>query len=129
MRYPKPLEQNGVIGLIAPSFGAATQPYITGLDEAEKAWKSLGYRPHEYGCARKAEGIGISSLPEVCAQEVNQAFSDDVTDVLISVGGGELMCEVMSYVDFDLLKKEEPKWFMGYSDNTKIGRASCRERV
>ena len=42
-------------------------------------------------------------------------------DVLISCGGGELMCEILDYVDFEVLKRAEPKWFMGYSDNTNLG--------
>jgi muramoyltetrapeptide carboxypeptidase LdcA involved in peptidoglycan recycling len=42
------------------------------------------------------------------------------TDVLISCGGGELMCEIRDYVDFEALKKGEAKWFMGYSDNTNL---------
>lgn len=41
--------------------------------------------------------------------------------VLISCGGGELMCEDLDYVDFQKLKEAEPKWFMGYSDNTNLG--------
>ena len=30
------------------------------------------------------------------------------------------MCEILPYVDFDTLEKVEPKWFMGYSDNTNL---------
>lgn len=31
MRYPHFLACNGNIGFVAPSFGCATEPYITGL--------------------------------------------------------------------------------------------------
>lgn len=30
------------------------------------------------------------------------------------------MCEIVPYLDFDLLAKVPPKWFMGYSDNTNM---------
>ena len=30
------------------------------------------------------------------------------------------MCETMSHVDFERLKAAEPKWYLGYSDNTKM---------
>ena len=41
-------------------------------------------------------------------------------DVLISVGGGELMCELLPLLDFAAIKKAPPKWYMGYSDNTNF---------
>ncbi len=41
-------------------------------------------------------------------------------DCLISCGGGELMCEILPYMDFDRLAKADPKWYMGYSDNTNM---------
>ena len=30
------------------------------------------------------------------------------------------MCEILPYVDFERLAQAEPKWFMGYSDNTNL---------
>lgn len=65
-------------------------------------------------------GIGISNTPEKCAQEFNEWYEKEDVDVLISCGGGELMCEILPYVDFEKIRQEEPKWFMGYSDNTNL---------
>ena len=74
-------------------------------------------------------GIGISNTPEKCAQEFNEWYEKEDVDVLISCGGGELMCEILPYVDFEKIRQEEPKWFMGYSDNTNllffIGNSLC----
>jgi muramoyltetrapeptide carboxypeptidase LdcA involved in peptidoglycan recycling len=42
----------------------------------------------------------------------------DKSDVIITCGGGEMMCDVVPYMDFDSIRKSEPKWYMGYSDNT-----------
>ena len=47
-------------------------------------------------------------------------YTSDKSDALISCGGGELMCEILGYVDWDKIVKAEPKWFMGYSDNTNF---------
>ena len=41
-------------------------------------------------------------------------------DAIISCGGGELMCEILRYVDFERIAQAKPKWFMGYSDNTNL---------
>ena len=39
---------------------------------------------------------------------------------LFKLGGGELMCEILEYLDFEKLKSLNPKWFLGYSDNTNF---------
>lgn len=120
MRFPKYLPQNGTIGFLAPSFGCAIEPYKSAFNNALKKWEGMGYRIKLGPNCYAGEGIGISNTPEKCGQEVMEMFLDEESDCLISCGGGELMCEILSYVDFDVLAKAEPKWFMGYSDNTNL---------
>ncbi len=120
MRYPKFLKKNGTIGFVAPSFAASIEPYRSCFDNALKTFKQMGYStqlgPNCYeGC-----GIGISNTPEKCGQEFTSMYADSKNDVLISCGGGELMCEILDFVDFDIVRKSDPKWFMGYSDNTNL---------
>lgn len=120
MRYPKFLREKGTIGFVAPSFGCATEPYITGFGQAQKEFQKRGYAldlgPNCYaGC-----GIGISNTPEKCGRELTDYYVSRGNEVLISCGGGELMCEILDDVDFEQLRKAEPKWFMGYSDNTNM---------
>lgn len=121
MKYPQPLQKGETIGLVAPSFGACTEPYASCLESAKQAFHNLGYNTKEYTCVRKCDGIGISSTPSACSQELVEAFGDPQTQVLFSVGGGELMCETIARVNFEELKQTQPKWFMGYSDNTNLG--------
>lgn len=120
MRYPKFLQENGTIGFVAPSFGCATEPYKSAFDNALIKLKGLGYNyvlgPNCYA----DKGIGISNTPKLCADELNKAYVSAESDVIISCGGGELMCEVVPYIDFDRIKAAEPKWYMGYSDNTNF---------
>ncbi|MBR4668951.1 MAG: LD-carboxypeptidase [Butyrivibrio sp.] len=120
MRYPEFLKENGTIGFVAPSFGCATEPYISRLDSALNKLQELGYKTVLGPNCRIAEGIGISNAPEKCGEELNSFYKSDENDALISVGGGELMCEVVPYMDFELVRNSKPKWYMGYSDNTNF---------
>ncbi len=120
MRYPKFLKKNGVIGLCAPSFGLSSEPYLTRAKTAISIFNDLGYKVIA-GCnAYKEDEIGASSSALNRAKELMEMYSDSSIDVLVSCGGGERMIEILSYLDFDLLAKKEPKWFMGFSDNTNF---------
>ena len=120
MRYPRHLPAGGTIGFPAPSFGCATEPYSTAFDHALEKWESMGYRTIPGPNARIEQGVGISNTPEKCGREFMEMYLSHETDALISCGGGELMCEILPYVDFARLAEAEPKWFMGYSDNTNL---------
>ncbi len=118
MIYPSFLKKKGKISFIAPSLGCTTEPYYTRLTTAKKELESLGYMV-EYGPNCFSNVKALSNTKELCAKEVNDYFNDKTTDTIISVGGGELMCEILPYVNFDLIK-QNPKWFMGFSDNTNL---------
>ena len=120
MRYPHSLPAGGTIGFIAPSFGCAIEPYKTAFDHALKKWESMGYRTLLGPNCYAGDGVGISTAPERCGQEVMDMFSSEEADCIISCGGGELMCEILPFVDFEKLAAVRPTWFMGYSDNTNL---------
>lgn len=119
MRFPKNLRDGGTIGFLAPSFGCSTEPYQSSFDNARKVLAGKGYRLALGPNCYEGAGVGISNLPEKCGAEVMEMFASEA-DVLISCGGGELMCEILPHVDFDRLAGLPPKWFMGYSDNTNL---------
>lgn len=120
MRYPKNLEKGGTIGFLAPSFGCNIEPYRSAFDHSLEKWQEMGYQTLLGPNCYVGEGIGISNTPEKCGAEVMEMFKNREADVLISCGGGELMCEILEYVDFQQLAEAEPKWFVGYSDNTNL---------
>lgn len=120
MRYPKSIEKGGSIGFLAPSFGCNIEPYKSAFDNALKKFQGMGYQVELGPNCYAGEGVGISNTSEKCGAEVNQMFCDSETDVLMSCGGGELMCEILPYVDFEQISTEKPKWYMGYSDNTNL---------
>lgn len=120
MRYPKDLAKGGCIGFPAPSFGCAIEPYYSAFQNSLQKWEALGYKVMPGPNAYVGEGVGISNTPQRCGEEFMQMYLSKESDVLISCGGGELMCEILDYVDFEKLAQTEPKWFMGYSDNTNL---------
>ena len=120
MRYPKFLPEGGTIGYLAPSFACNTEPYLSAFNHAVEKWESMGYRQIFGPNCYAGEGVGISNTPEKCGQEVMDMFLSGEADCLISCGGGELMCEILPYVDFEKLAAADPVWFMGYSDNTNL---------
>ncbi len=120
MRYPKDLPQNGTIGFVAPSFGCQIEPYRSGFENAQKKFKALGYSLQLGPNCYEGSGVGISNTPEKCAEELMEYYCSSENDCLISCGGGELMCEILPYMDYEKIKAAEPKWYMGYSDNTNM---------
>lgn len=120
MKYPKPLPQSGTIGFVAPSFGCNTEPYRSAFDNAQKKFEKMGYRLSPGPNCYAGQGIGISNTPQACAAELAEYYQSPQNDCLISCGGGELMCEILEYMDFETLRMAQPKWYMGYSDNTNF---------
>jgi muramoyltetrapeptide carboxypeptidase LdcA involved in peptidoglycan recycling len=120
MRYPRFLKEKGTIGLIAPSFGCGTEPYKTAFENAQRKWKEQGFLLDIGPNCYAQKGVGISNTPEKCGKELTEYYLRKENDCLISCGGGELMCEILNYVDFDRVAEAEPKWYMGYSDNTNM---------
>lgn len=118
MRFPHFLPDSGTLGFISPSFGAFIEPYHTLFLHSLDYFKSLGYKTALGPNVFKGDGVGISTNPADCGAELNAAMTDPKIDAVITTGGGELMCEVLPYIDFDRLKSAPPKWYMGYSDNT-----------
>ena len=120
MKYPEFLKDSGTIGFAAPSFGCNIEPYRSAFDHALEKWERLGYKtvlgPNVY----EGSGIGISSSPRSCGTELTDSYCSKESDILISCGGGELMCEILDHVDFDRVRAAKPKWYMGYSDNTNF---------
>ncbi len=117
MRYPKFLDKDKKLLFIAPSFGTTTEPYQSRMIKAYNRFSKK-----EYACdlgPNVFSSIGYrSNTNELCAKEFMDGYKN--YDFLLSVGGGNLMNEILDYIDFDKIKELEPTWFMGYSDNTNI---------
>ena len=115
---PNFITKKDIIYLVAPSFGATISPYKERLAVAIKTLKKEGFKVKEGKNIFLGKGIVSSNTPEARAKEIHQAF-ESKADLVLSVGGGELMMEILEYIDFDIIKNN-PKWFMGFSDNTNL---------
>ncbi len=120
MRFPSWIQKGDTIGFAAPAFGCATEPYYSAFQNAQKKLKELGFNLKIGVNCYAEDGIGISSTPEKCAAELMEMMQENETDCIISCGGGELMCEIVPFLDFHKLSQTSPKWFLGYSDNTNM---------
>ena len=120
MRIPKFIKTGDCLGFIAPSYGCNIEPYRSGFQHAQEKLKEMGFLTDIGPNCYEGKGIGISNTPQKCAEEVNAVFSNQEVDAVLSCGGGELMCEILDDVDFKAISQEEPKWYMGYSDNTNL---------
>lgn len=120
MRIPEQLKPGDTIAIVAPSFGATTDPYTFRFEEAVRQFKNRGYRVVIGDCCYKSDGLGISTHPETAAQELMYYYMNPDIHAVFSCGGGELMCETVQYIDFEMLRSAPAKWFLGYSDNTNF---------
>lgn len=120
MRYADFIKKGERIGFIAPSFGCSTEPYISLFDKTIEFFEKEGYKTVLGPNAHASEGVGKSNTPEKCGAEINDFFTNDRCELIVSCGGGETMCEDLPFVDFEAIKAAKPKWYMGYSDNTNL---------
>lgn len=120
MKYPSFIQPGDRIGFVAPSFGCAFEPYYSAFQNALRQFEKEGFYTKLGPNCYADEGIGISNTPKKCAGEFQEMYQDLSVQMLMSCGGGELMCEILPYIDFNQLAVEKPKWFMGYSDNTNL---------
>ena len=115
MKYPSFLNKGNSIYLCSPSFGCSTEPYKSRLNKAIEHFKNMDYKIIKGKYIYNQEGL-LSSTPINLGKEINEAFSSDAL-LIMSVGGGEMMVNILDYIDFNNLQS---KWFMGYSDNTNL---------
>lgn len=107
------------IYLVAPSFGCTTSPYEERLKRAIPRFEELGHKVIVGPNCFLNIGKCASNTPILRAKEFMEAYESEA-DWIISVGGGEMECEILDYIDFKKLKSLQPKMFVGFSDNTHL---------
>ncbi len=119
MNYPEYLKKGDYIGICAPSSGITEPHKIERLNFAIETLESMGYKVIETASVRKEEN-GRSASAQKRAEEFMELLENDEVKLIISATGGDFLCEMIDYLDFDKIKTLKPKWFQGYSDNTGI---------
>ena len=120
MRYPEFLKKGDCIGICAPSDGITKEEKIKRLDAAIKQLTDMGYKIIETPNVRKSEK-GKSASAKIRAQEFMSLLENDEVKLIIFATGGDFLCEMIDYLDFEKIKTLKPKWLQGYSDITGIG--------
>lgn len=118
MIYPEFLKDGDYIGVTAPSDGVTDDLDLKRLDNAKSKLQKLGLNVIETNNVRKSVK-GRSSTPKVQAKELEELFNDKKVKSIICAGGGDFLLEMLSYVDFSVIK-DNPKWIQGYSDPTGL---------
>lgn len=118
MIYPEFLKQNDTIGITAPSDGVVEEIDVFRLNNAIKKFEELGYKIKETKDVRTSQK-GKSAPSKVQAKELESLFEDKESKCIICAGGGEFLLEILSEVDFEIIKNN-PKWIQGYSDPTGL---------
>lgn len=119
MNYPENLKIGDTIGICAPSSGIVNPEKQEKLDLAIKALENMGYKVIETASVRKEEN-GRSASAEVRAKEFMELLENDEVRLIIFATGGDFLCEMLDYLDFEKIKTLKPKWMQGYSDITGI---------
>ena len=115
MIFPNKLEDGDIIATTAISAGCIDGNDILRLENAYKKLNEKGFNCCESENVRKCEKL-VSSGPEERAKQFMNLFEDDDIKAIIAVSGGEILMEMLPYIDFDRISKLTPKWVQGYSD-------------
>ncbi len=118
MIYPCFLKKGDRIGVTAPSDGNSKEIDYIRLDHGIDKLTQLGYPVVETPNVRTSVN-GRSASGERRAEEFLSLMNHPKVKVIVSAKGGDFLCEMLSILDFDTIRKN-PKWLQGYSDNTGI---------
>lgn len=119
MRYPNFINKNSTIGLIAPSMGSNKNPYRIRLQEGIKYFQDKGFnikKGHHLFVNKKASSDSAINR----AKDFYSFYRNKHVDFVWSIGGGEIMMDILPYIDFQKISKLPAKYFSGYSDNTNL---------
>jgi len=111
------LKQGDTIGVIAPdkALKSTDKEY---LENATRYFESLGLKI-KYGKYLYSDDEYCAGTPLQRATDLNNMFSDKEVKAIFTVKGGEMANGILPYIDFENIKNN-PKIFLGFSDNTVL---------
>lgn len=113
---PKSLSNNDTIGIIAPS-----RPIYTREGEFEAGLEVLKKFGFKIKLSNNIEKHNYYSAgePQERADDLNSLFRDKTVKAIVCATGGVTSNQILDLIDYDLIKNN-PKIFIGYSDNTNL---------
>ncbi|MDA3856149.1 MAG: LD-carboxypeptidase [Candidatus Woesearchaeota archaeon] len=120
MIKPKKLNLGDTIGIIAPSGGlSAIFPHR--LDTAIKNLEQLGFKVKLFPTMTKFID-GKAGTKNERILDLQDAFLDKEVKAIFAAIGGICINEILESIDYEIIK-QNPKIFVGYSDNTLLNYA------
>ncbi|MBK5253169.1 MAG: LD-carboxypeptidase [Peptostreptococcaceae bacterium] len=115
MLKPKHLKKGDTFGIVSPASPSENKSDVVRCVE----WlEKNGYKSVVGKNVNKTKGFTAAS-EEDRAADINEMFSRDDVDVVISTQGGYGSAQLMKYIDFNMITKN-PKIFVGFSDITSL---------
>lgn len=111
--FPPRLAPGDVIGVTAPSAGVPEHLHPR-LELAIKNLKKRGYQVREGRCLR-SQHKNKSATKFSRVEELMSYLTDPDIKAVMPPWGGDLAMELLDLIDFDLLSRSKPKWFVGFS--------------
>ena len=113
IRFPAPLRRGAVMGITSPSAGVKPQ-LEPRMRFAYGTLADLGYGYQEGECLW-GDSLLSAPAPER-AEELQRLLLDPAIGAVFPPNGGELLIDILPYLDFAALAGGRPKWIIGYSD-------------
>ena len=120
MKYPDFIKKGDTIGICSPSGGITDKYKMMQVEYAIKNLEEKGYKVIITKNAVGNEEKGRSSDAKIRAGEFMELYENPDVKLIIFSTGGEFLCEMLDYLDFEKLKLMKPKWIQGYSDISGI---------
>lgn len=115
MQYPKFIDKDSTIGVVAMSSGVGNR-----LDDYLKSISSFTDRGYKIIETDSVRNTGIASnTGKIRAKELDTLINNKEVDLIINAAGGDLCLESIPYIDFNNIVNNK-KWIMGASDPTSI---------
>ena len=113
---PLKLKTGDVVGIISPSTPVFSKKE---LSRGMKVLESLGFKPNLGPKALEVHANYQAGTREDRLKELHSMFLDDEVKAIFCTGGGYASIQLLSDLDWDLIRKN-PKIFVGYSDITTL---------
>lgn len=119
MIYPKKIQKGDLIGVTATSTGIFNKRDQRKLDLACRQVESLGYRIVETENVRTNRKL-VSSGARERAEQFMSLWKKEEVRMIAQVFGGELLVEILPFLDPQQIMAAEPKWVTGFSDSSLL---------
>lgn len=121
MIYPRNLNKNDWIGVVATSKGISNDNEVLKFERAKQNFKKCGYKIIKSNNIVKNNKARSASGKER-AEEFLKLWTDKDIKAIITLKGGQFLNEMLPVLHENkaILKKSQAKWVQGFSDTTVL---------